>query len=123
MDPPNVLWFFGAFSLGFAVYVLIEALPTSQRGLWILVAAVAFLVGFAAAAVVLLREGWWVPGGLAAALAVAVFPAVAVSFLTLIGVWPSGPFFEPFGFFVVVVGVDGAVGGGAASLACAFASA
>ena len=96
MDPPNVLWFFGAFSLGFAVYLLIETLPTSQRGLWLLVAAVAFLVGFVVAAAVLLREGWRVPGGLAAALAVAVFPAVAVSFLTLVGVWPSDPFFEPF---------------------------
>jgi hypothetical protein len=36
-----------------------------------------------------------VPGGLTAALAVGVFPAVGVAFLTLIDVWPSGPFFEP----------------------------
>ena len=95
MDPPNVLWFFGAFALEFAVYALIEAIPESQSGLWILVTALGFLAAFAGAAVALLRDGWWVPGGLAAALAVGVFPAVAVAFLTLIGVWPGGPFFQP----------------------------
>jgi hypothetical protein len=95
MDPPNVLWFFGAFALEFAVYALIKAIPENQSGVWILLTALGFLAGFAAAAAVLLREGWWVPGGLAAALAVGVFPAVAVAFLTLIDVWPSAPFFEP----------------------------
>ena len=93
MDPPNILWFFGAFTLEFAIYALIDALPTSQSGLWILVAAVAFFVAFLTAAVVLRRRGWWVPSGLAAALAVGVFPAVAAAFLTLVGVWPSTPFF------------------------------
>lgn len=96
MDPPNVLWFFGAFTLEFGVYALIEAIPSSQSGLWILVTAVAFFVGFGLAATILVRRGWWVPGGLAAALAVGVFPAVAASFLTLIGVWPSNSVFEPF---------------------------
>ena len=95
MDPPNVLWYFGAFTLGFAVYELIATIPTSQSGLWILLTALGFLTGFALGSAVLLRRGWWVPGGLATALAVAVFPAVAVAFLTLIGVWPDGPFFEP----------------------------
>jgi hypothetical protein len=95
MDPPNVLWYFGAFTLGFAVYELIETIPASQSGLWILLAALGFFAGFALASAVLLRRRWWVPGGLAAALAVAVFPAVAVSFLKLVGVWPDDPFFEP----------------------------
>jgi hypothetical protein len=95
MDPPNVLWYFGAFTLGFAVYELIETIPASQSGLWILLAALGFFAGFALASTVLLRRRWWVPGGLAAALAVAVFPAVAVSFLKLVGVWPDDPFFEP----------------------------
>jgi hypothetical protein len=95
MDPPNVLWFFGAFTLEFGVYALIEAIPTSQSGLWILITALGFLTGFALASAVLLRRGWWVPGGLATALAVGVFPAVAVSFLTLIDVWPGEPFFKP----------------------------
>jgi hypothetical protein len=99
MDPPNVLWFFGAFALEFAVYALIHALPQSHSGLWLLVAAVGFFAAFALAAATLLRRGWWVPGGLAAALAVGVFPAVAVAFLTLIGVWPKDPFFEPLDEF------------------------
>ena len=95
MDPPNVLWYFGAFALGFAVYGLIETIPQSQSGLWVLLTALAFIAAFAFAAAVLLRQGWWVPGGLAAALAVAVFPAVAVAFLTLTGVWPDDPFSRP----------------------------
>jgi hypothetical protein len=99
MDPPNVLWFFGAFALEFAVYALIEAIPHGQSGLWILIAALGFFAGFALAAALLLRRGWWVPGGLAAALAVGVFPAVAVAFLKLIDVWPSDPFFEPVDHF------------------------
>src|SRR3954454_10092094 len=99
MDPPNVFWFFRAFALELGVYGLIETLPRSQSGVWLVVTAVAFFVGFAFASTLLVRRAWWVPGGLAAALAVGVFPAVAVSFLTLIDVWPSDPFFEPFDEF------------------------
>ena len=65
MNPPNVLWYFGAFALGFAVYELIDTIPQSQSGLWILLTAIAFVAAFALAAAVLLRRGWWVPGGLA----------------------------------------------------------
>jgi hypothetical protein len=96
MDPPNVLWFFGAFTLEFGAYGLIEVIPSSQSGLWMLVTAVAFFIGFAFAAAFLVNRGWWVPGGLGAALAVGTFPAVAAAFLTLIGVWPSNSLFEPF---------------------------
>jgi hypothetical protein len=114
MDPPNVLWFFGAFALVFAVYALIDAIPESERGLWILVTAVGFFAGFGVAAAFLLRRGWWVPGGLSASLAVGVFPAVAVAFLTLIGVWPTDPFFEPldeFSGWTFAVGVATALVG------------
>jgi uncharacterized membrane protein HdeD (DUF308 family) len=90
-----VLWFFGAYTLVIGVYELLRTIPDSRSGLWLLIAAVAFLTAFAIAAAVLLRWGWWVPGGLAAALAVGVFPAAAIAFLTLIQVWPSDPFFEP----------------------------
>ena len=96
MDPPNVLWFFGAFAIEFGVYGLIETIPDSQDGLWRLVTAVVFLVAFAVGAAALLRRFWWVPGGLSAALAVGAFPAVAVGFLQLIQVWPHEPLFRPF---------------------------
>jgi hypothetical protein len=55
-----------------------------------------------------------VPGGLSASLAVGVFPAVAVAFLTLIGVRPSDPFFEPldeFSGWTFAVGVATALVG------------
>jgi hypothetical protein len=99
MDPPNVLWFFGAFTITFAVYALIETLPDDQNGLWVFLTAIGLLVGFAVTAWLLLRRWWWVPGGLAASLAVATFPAVAVGFLKLIDVWPDDPFFQPFDEF------------------------
>jgi hypothetical protein len=109
MDPPNVLWFFGAFAIEFAVYALLRTIPDDQRGLWILVAAVGFFIAFAAASFLLLRWWWRVPGGLSAALAVGTFPAVAVAFLTLIGAWPSEPFFHPFtDFDAYYVGVSAA---------------
>ena len=99
MDPPNVLWFFGAFAIELSVYGLIETIPDGQDGLWRLVTAVGFFIAFAVSAGALLRRAWWVPGGLAAALAVATFPAVAVGFLQLLQVWPEAPFFEPFSDF------------------------
>jgi hypothetical protein len=49
-------------------------------------AALGFLLVYAAASLGLLRSGWWVPGGLAAALAVAMVPGVVVAFLRLIDV-------------------------------------
>lgn len=99
LDPPNVLWFFGAFAIEFAVYALIVSMPDDQSGLWIFLASLGFLLAFTAASWLLLRRWWWVPGGLAAALAVGVFPAVAVGFLKLIDVWPDDPFFSPFDDF------------------------
>jgi hypothetical protein len=99
MDPPNVLWFVGAFAIAFAFYGLLDTLPSSHSGLWIFLTAVGFIIAFTFVAGFLLRSWWWVPAGLAAALAVATFPAVAVGFLKLIGVWPDDPFFEPFSNF------------------------
>ena len=95
MDPPNVLWFFGAFAIAFGVSVLISTIPDSQNGLWIFLVALGFLLGFELVALALLLAGWWVPGGLAAALAVATFPGVCIGFLQLIDVWPDDPFFDP----------------------------
>jgi hypothetical protein len=99
MDSPNVFWFFGALVTEAGVYALIEAIPTSQDGLWRLVTAVGLFVGFVLLAAALLRRWWSVPGGLAAALAVGTFPAVAVGFLQLIDVWPHDSFLGPFADF------------------------
>jgi hypothetical protein len=89
MDPPNVLWFFGAFAIAFGVQALLSTIPTSHNSVWVFLAATGFWVGFALAAWALLRALWWVPGGLAAALVVSVYPDVSVYFLRLIGVWPD----------------------------------
>lgn len=96
MDPPNVFWFFGAYVIAFGVYALIEAIPKSQDGVWRLVTAVGFFVAFALLSAGLFRRRWWVPGGLAAALAVGTFPAVAIGFLQLLEVWPKESFLRPF---------------------------
>jgi hypothetical protein len=95
MDPPNVFWFFGAIAIGFAVDVVLSAIPDSHNSLWIFLASLGFFFGFAIASWFLLQIWWWVPGGLAAALAVATFPGIAVTFLQLIDVWPD-PFPNPF---------------------------
>ena len=89
MDPPNVLWFAGTYALAAGSYALLGALPESHSSVWIFVAALALVLVYSAASLGLLREGWWVPGGLAAALAVALVPAVVVGFLRLIDVWSS----------------------------------
>ncbi len=96
MDPPNVLWFFGAIAIAFALNVLVDAIPDSHRGVWVFLTAVGFFVGFAIVSWFLLELWWWVPGGLAAALAVASFPGLAIGFLKLIDVWPDDPVLDPF---------------------------
>ncbi len=108
MDPPNVLWFFGAYAIGLAAYAVLGTIPDSQSSLWIFLGSVGFLLAFAAAAWLLLRERSWIPGGLAAALAVSMVPAVGVGFLKLIDVWPenfSNPFqdFSGYAFGVALV--------------------
>jgi hypothetical protein len=96
MDPPNVFWFFGTLAIAVGSSALVSTIPDSQNGLWRFLAAVGFMAGFAAASLWLQRSGLWVPGGLAAWLAVAAFPGVAVSFLQLIEVWPDDALFDPF---------------------------
>jgi hypothetical protein len=89
MDPPNVLWFAGTYAVAGGSYALLGALPESHSSAWIFVAALALLLVYSAASHRLLREGGWVPGGLAAALAVAMVPAVGIGLLRLIDVWSS----------------------------------
>jgi hypothetical protein len=108
VDPPNVLWFGGAYAIALGSYGLLETLPESHRSLWILIAALAFAFAYAAGALALRRAAWWVPGGLASALAVAMIPAVSIAFLRLIRVWPShidDPFGDFSGYTLVVAGL------------------
>src|SRR6266566_1978886 len=79
MDPPNVLWFAGTYAIAVASYALLGALPKSHSSVWIFLAALAFLVVYSAASHGLVRSGWWVASGLAAALAVAMAIATAAA--------------------------------------------
>ena len=108
VDPPNVLWFAGAYAIALGSYALLQALPETHRRAWIFIAAVVLLAAFVMGAWFLFRARWSVPGGLAAALAVAMVPAVSIAFLTLIHVWPEhvGDSFDDFSGYTL--GVTGA---------------
>ena len=108
MDTPNVLWFFGAFAIGFATLSLIDKVPESSRDVWELLVSVGFYLVYAGVGWALIRSGWWVPGGLGFALAVALMPAVGYGVASLIGTFPKDPFFNPFedgSWSVVLIGV------------------
>jgi hypothetical protein len=111
MDTPNVLWFAGAYAAALASYGLLSTLPRSHRSLWIFLLAMAFLTGYTLAARVLLVRQWWVPGGLAATLAVGMTPGVAVSFLRSIDVWSSEFPLTDFNGSALAVAVVTAVAG------------
>jgi len=111
MDPPNVLWFAGAYAIALGSYALLQTLPDTEKSVWILLAAVAFLLAYGIAAQLLLKASWWVPGGLAAALAVAMVPAACIGFLRLIGVWSSDfPLTDINGSAIAVAFVTAAAG-------------
>jgi hypothetical protein len=111
MDPPNVLWFVGAYAVAAGSYVLFGALPESHSSVWIFVAGLAFLLVYSASSYGLLRRGWWVPGGLAAALAVAMVPAVSIGFLRLIDVWSNDVPITGFNGCALAVAIVTAVAG------------
>ena len=103
-----MLWFAGAYAIVLGSYGLLETIPKSHRNLWIFVAAFAFLFAYTAGAWFLLRATWWVPGGVAAALAVAMMPAVSIALFRLIGVWPEhlgDPFDHFSGYTLAVAGI------------------
>jgi len=111
MDPPNVLWFTATYAIAFGSYALLGALPESHSSVWIFVAAIALLLVYAAASLRLLRHGWGVPGGLAAALAVAMVPAVGVGFLRLIDAWSTDMPLTGFNRGAVAVAIVTALAG------------
>jgi hypothetical protein len=87
-DTPNFLWYFGAV-VAIAATGFFVGLGWERRGAtFMFIASVAFLVAYAAASVLLLRRGWFTPGGLFAAMAVSVVPLVVYAFERLTGWWP-----------------------------------
>jgi hypothetical protein len=95
-DTPNILWFFGAFTAAAASDAVIAQVHHSARGVWILLVSLAFLAAFALLSAALLRSGWWVPGGVLAAMAVTFVAPAGGAFERLIGVWHVGPSLDPF---------------------------
>jgi len=87
LDPPNILWFFGGLTAAAAGNAVVSRVHPSARGLWILLAALAFLAVFAVLAAALLRAGWTVPGGVLAAMAVTFVVPAAIGVLRLVGFW------------------------------------
>lgn len=90
-DPPNILWYFGAISATFAANAVVGDTGAAHRGVWILLVALVFVAGAAALSAAAFRLGWWVPGGVLAASAVALVPGAMVGFEHLVGVWPKHP--------------------------------
>jgi hypothetical protein len=93
-DTPNILWFFGAFTAAAAGEAVIGRIDTSARGAWMLMVSLAFLAAFALASALLLRAGWWVPGGVLAAMAVTFVAPAAGAFERLVGWEPGAPGLE-----------------------------
>lgn len=111
LDPPNILWFAGTYALAVGSFALLDTLPSSHSSLWILVGAVGFVLLYAVVSWQLLRASWWVPGGLAATLAVAMVPAACVALLRLIDAWSNEFPFTHFNGCAVGIAVVTAVAG------------
>src|ERR671937_1513949 len=98
-DAPNVLWFFGFFSITFASIAVINEVSEAHHDLWEFLVSLAFAVVYLIAALGLRMIGWRTPSGLAVAMAVAMVPAAAFGFTALIRTYPREPFFDPFETF------------------------
>ena len=99
LDVVNVAWFFGAVVAAAASLAILDRVPESHTDLWEFLAALGFFVVYALAAALLLRRGWRIAAGLAAAAAVAMVPGVGYGFTRLIGLYPKDPFFDLFSTF------------------------
>jgi hypothetical protein len=95
-DTPNILWFFGAFTAAGASDAVVAQVHPNARGAWILLVSLAFLAAFAFGAALLLRAGWWIAGGVLAAMAVTFVAPAGYGLERLIGVWRSAPAVDPF---------------------------
>jgi len=86
LDPPNVLWYFGALAGTIACVAIVGQVPDSARGTWVLLVSLAFLAAYAAVSVGLLRAGWQIPGSVVAATAVSFVPIAGAAFEQLVGI-------------------------------------
>lgn len=88
-DPPHILWYFGAITAALAASATVVSVSASARGTYQLLVGLLLMAAFGAGAVLLLRSGWRVPGGVLVVTAVLMVPTVGQAFERLIGVWPS----------------------------------
>ena len=89
-DGPHVAFYLGGtLALGACTWLLGDSWARYGSGpglALLLVYAAAFALGSG----LLLRRGWWVPGGLLASLVVALVPAIVFAFEQVTGLWPEG---------------------------------
>jgi hypothetical protein len=86
-DPPNILWYLGAFIATGAALTVIDSIHESARGTWVLLVSLGFLAAWVALARTYRRRDWTIPAGVFAATAIAFVATAAVAFERLIGVW------------------------------------
>ncbi len=106
-DPPNILWYLGAFIATGAALTIVDQAHGSARGLWVLLVSLGFLAAWIALARTYARRDWRIPSGVFAATAVSFVTTGAVGFERLIGVWSTSrpatveptaaPSLDPFG--------------------------
>ncbi|HEX4323306.1 MAG TPA: hypothetical protein VHZ77_01620 [Gaiellaceae bacterium] len=91
LDTQNVLWYFGALAGTGASFAVVAQVSGAARGLWILLASLAFIAAYALAATLLIRSGWLIPGGVIAATAVTFVPLAVAAFEVLVGLASGNP--------------------------------
>jgi hypothetical protein len=97
-DAPNFLWHFGAIVGIFATGFLAGEGWERYGKTTLVVLSCAFVLAYTAGAVLLVRRGWRVPGGVLATLAVTSIPLLVYSIQKAAGIWPeSAP--DSFGAF------------------------
>jgi hypothetical protein len=89
LDLPHVLLFFGAITASIASIAVLDEIPESSSDVWLLLASLGLLVGYALAAVALTRRAAATPAGLMATVGASMVPAVGYAFAQLIDVYPA----------------------------------
>jgi hypothetical protein len=84
-DPPHILWYFGALTAALAGSATVLAVSPGARGVYQLLVGLVLATLFGAAAALLLRAGWRVPGGVLVVTTVLMVPTVVQAFERLLG--------------------------------------